>query len=170
MAAALLEKPIEYLKGVGPNRGILLRKELGISTCKDLLYHFPNRYVDRTRFYSIAQLPKVQADVQVVGKITDIRLIKQSKGKRLVATFSDSTGEIELVWFRGHQWIQKQLKTNLTYTAFGRLMWYGPRCSIAHPELDEEDPSQKKKNAIFQPVYPSTEKLANRNITNLVAS
>jgi ATP-dependent DNA helicase RecG len=166
MAAALLEKPIEYLKGVGPNRGILLRKELGISTCKDLLYHFPNRYVDRTRFYSIAQLPKVQADVQVVGKITDIRLIKQSKGKRLVATFSDSTGEIELVWFRGHQWIQKQLKTNLTYTAFGRLMWYGPRCSIAHPELDEEDPSQKKKNAIFQPVYPSTEKLANRNITN----
>ena len=166
MAAALLEKPIEYLKGVGPNRGILLRKELGISTCKDLLYHFPNRYVDRTRFYSIAQLPKVQADVQVVGKITDIRLIKQSKGKRLVATFSDSTGEIELVWFRGHQWIQKQLKTNVTYTAFGRLMWYGPRCSIAHPELDEEDPSQKKKNAIFQPVYPSTEKLANRNITN----
>ncbi len=166
MAAALLEKPIEYLKGVGPNRGILLRKELGISTCKDLLYHFPNRYVDRTRFYSIAQLPKVQADVQVVGKITDIRLIKQSKGKRLVATFSDSTGEIELVWFRGHQWIQKQLKTNVPYTAFGRLMWYGPRCSIAHPELDEEDPSQKKKNAIFQPVYPSTEKLANRNITN----
>lgn len=166
MAAALLEKPIEYLKGVGPNRGILLRKELGISTCKDLLYHFPNRYVDRTRFYSIAHLPKVQADVQVVGKITDIRLIKQSKGKRLVATFSDSTGEIELVWFRGHQWIQKQLKTNVTYTAFGRLMWYGPRCSIAHPELDEEDPSQKKKNAIFQPVYPSTEKLANRNITN----
>ena len=166
MAAALLEKPIEYLKGVGPNRGILLRKELGISTCKNLLYHFPNRYVDRTRFYSIAHLPKVQADVQVVGKITDIRLIKQSKGKRLVATFSDSTGEIELVWFRGHQWIQKQLKTNVTYTAFGRLMWYGPRCSIAHPELDEEDPSQKKKNAIFQPVYPSTEKLANRNITN----
>lgn len=166
MAAALLEKPIEYLKGVGPNRGILLRKELGISTCKDLLYHFPNRYVDRTRFYSIAHLPKVQADVQVVGKITDIRLIKQSKGKRLVATFSDSTGEIELVWFRGHQWIQKQLKTNVTYTAFGRLIWYGPRCSIAHPELDEEDPSQKKKNAIFQPVYPSTEKLANRNITN----
>jgi ATP-dependent DNA helicase RecG len=166
MAAALLEKPIEYLKGVGPNRGILLRKELGISTCKDLLYHFPNRYVDRTRFYSIAHLPKVQADVQVVGKITDIRLIKQSKGKRLVATFSDSTGEIELVWFRGHQWIQKQLKTNVTYTAFGRLMWYGPRCSIAHPELDEEDPRQKKKNAIFQPVYPSTEKLANRNITN----
>jgi ATP-dependent DNA helicase RecG len=166
MAAALLEKPIEYLKGVGPNRGILLRKELGISNCKDLLYHFPNRYVDRTRFYSIAHLPKVQADVQVVGKITDIRLIKQSKGKRLVATFSDSTGEIELVWFRGHQWIQKQLKTNVTYTAFGRLMWYGPRCSIAHPELDEEDPRQKKKNAIFQPVYPSTEKLANRNITN----
>jgi len=67
MAAALLEKPIEYLKGVGPNRGTLLRNELGIDTCKDLLYHFPNRYVDRTRFYSIAELPKAQADVQIIG-------------------------------------------------------------------------------------------------------
>ena len=102
MAAALLEKPIEYLKGVGPNRGTLLRNELGIETCKDLLYHFPNRYVDRTRFYSIDELPKVQADVQIIGKITDIRLINQAKGKRLVARFKDSTGEIELVWFQLH--------------------------------------------------------------------
>ena len=68
MSASLLEKPIEYLKGVGPNRGTLLRNELGIDTCRDLLYHFPNRYVDRTRFYNIAELPKVQADVQLIGK------------------------------------------------------------------------------------------------------
>ena len=166
MAAALLEKPIEYLKGVGPNRGTLLRNELGIDTCKDLLYHFPNRYVDRTRFYSIDELPKVQADVQIIGKITDIRLINQSKGKRLVARFQDSTGEIELVWFRGYQWIQKQLQTNIPYIVFGRLLWYGSRCSIAHPELEKETPDAKKKSAVFQPVYPSTEKLINRSITN----
>ena len=166
MAAALLEKPIEYLKGVGPNRGTLLRNELGIETCKDLLYHFPNRYVDRTRFYSIDELPKVQADVQIIGKITDIRLINQAKGKRLVARFQDSTGEIELVWFRGYKWIQKQLQTNVRYIAFGRLLWYGSRCSIAHPELEEETPDSTKKSAVFQPVYPSTEKLINRSITN----
>ena len=166
MAATLLEKPIEYLKGVGPNRGTLLRNELGIDTCKDLLFHFPNRYVDRTRFYSIAELSKVQADVQIIGKITDIRLINQTKGKRLVARFQDSTGEIELVWFRGYQWIQKQLQINVRYIAFGRLLWYGSRCSIAHPELEEETPDATKKSAVFQPVYPSTEKLINRSITN----
>ena len=166
MAAALLEKPIEYLKGVGPNRGTLLRNELGIDSCKDLLYHFPNRYVDRTRFYSIVELPKVQADVQIIGKITDIRLINQAKGKRLVARFEDSTGEIELVWFRGYQWIQKQLQTNVRYIVFGRMLWYGSRCSIAHPELEEETPGATKKSAVFQPVYPSTEKLINRSITN----
>ena len=166
MAAALLEKPIEYLKGVGPNRGTLLRNELGIDTCKDLLYHFPNRYVDRTRFYSIAELPKVQADVQIVGKINNIRLINHAKGKRLVANFQDSTGEIELVWFRGYQWIQKQLQTNIDYIAFGRLLWYGSRCSIAHPELEKQTPEATKKSSVFQPVYPSTEKLVNRSISN----
>ncbi|MEC7454283.1 MAG: OB-fold nucleic acid binding domain-containing protein, partial [Bacteroidota bacterium] len=138
MSASLLEKPIEYLKGVGPNRGTLLRNELGIDTCKDLLYHFPNRYVDRTRFYNIAELPKVQADVQLIGKITDVRLINQAKGKRLVANFQDATGEIELIWFRGYQWIQKQLQLNVNYIAFGKLTWYGSRCSIAHPELEEQ--------------------------------
>ena len=168
MAAVLLEKPIEYLKGVGPNRGTLLRNELGINSCNDLLYHFPNRYVDRTRFYSIAELPKVQADVQIIGKITDIHLINQAKGKRLVARFQDSTGEIELVWFRGYQWIQKQLQTNVRYIVFGRLLWYGYSCSIAHPELEEETPDATKKSAVFQPVYPSTEKLINRSITNRI--
>ena len=166
MAASLLEKPIEYLKGVGPNRGTLLRNELGIDTCKDLLYHFPNRYVDRTRFYNIAELPKVQADVQLIGKITDIRLINQAKGKRLVANFQDTTGEIELIWFRGYQWIQKQLQLNINYIAFGKLTWYGSLCSIAHPELEEQKEDSTKKSAIFQPVYPSTERLVNRSITN----
>lgn len=166
MAAALLEKPIEYLKGVGPNRGALLRNELGIDSVKDLLYHFPNRYVDRTRFYQIHELPKVQADVQLIGKITDIRLVQQAKGKRLVAKFNDSTGEIELVWFRGYQWIQKQLKIDSNYVAFGRLTWYGSRASIAHPELEDESKDTHKTSAIFQPVYPSTEKLVNRSITN----
>ena len=166
MAAALLEKPIEYLKGVGPNRGTLLRNELGIDSVKDLLYHFPNRYIDRTRFYQINELPKVQADVQLIGKISDVRLIQQAKGKRLVAKFKDSTGEIELVWFRGYQWIQKQLQIDINYVAFGRLTWYGSRASIAHPELEEESKDRHKSSAIFQPVYPSTEKLVNRSITN----
>lgn len=166
MSDALLEKPIDYLKGVGPNRAQLLRSELGVHTYKDLLCVFPNRYIDRTHFYKVSELPQSQSDVQVVGKISHIETITKGRHKRLVATFGDETGQMELVWFRGVKWIQKNLKTNTDYVAFGRLNWFGNQCSIAHPELDTEI-SQNKQGA-FQPIYPSTEKLANRGISNRV--
>ena len=166
MSDAFLEKPIDYLKGVGPNRAQLLRSELGVHTYKDMLCVFPNRYIDRTRFYKIGELAQSQADVQIIGQITHIETINTGKYKRLVATFEDDTGQLELVWFRGVKWIQKNLKTHTDYVAFGRLNWFGKKCSIAHPELDHEIDS--KKQGLFQPIYPSTEKLASRGISNRI--
>jgi len=165
--AVLLQKPIDYLKGVGPNRAQLLKKELGIHTLQDLLYFFPHRYIDRSQHYTPAELPNTTAEVQIVGSITHLETIKQKRGSRLVATFSDGQHSMELVWFRGHQWIQKSLQLNVPYVAFGKMNWFGKKCSIAHPELElVEDHSQRKGN--FQPVYPSTEVLLKSGISQRV--
>ena len=99
MKGDILQTPIDYLKGVGPNRAEVLRKELGIHTYQDLVNFFPNRYLDKTRFYKIRELQRTSAEVQVVGKITHIRMVEQKRGKRLVADFVDESGKMELVWF-----------------------------------------------------------------------
>lgn len=165
--AVLLQKPIDYLKGVGPNRAQLLKKELGIHTLQDLLYFFPHRYIDRSQHFTPSNVQNTNAEVQVVGSITHLETVKQQRGSRLVATFSDGQSHIELVWFRGHQWIQKSLQLHTPYVAFGRLSWFGKKCSIAHPELElMEDHEQRKGN--FQPVYPSTEALLKSGITQRV--
>jgi len=118
-----LQTPIDYLKGVGPNRADLLRKELGVHTYQDLINLFPNRYIDRTQYYKINQLQRNNADVQVIGKITGFKEVAQKRGKRLVGTFQDDTGTMELVWFRGQKWIRENLKLNTTYVAFGKTNW-----------------------------------------------
>ena len=107
-----LQTPIAYLKGVGPNRADVLKAELGIETFRDLLHLFPNRYLDRTSYYKVNQLQPSGADVQVIGKIVHIKMVEQKRGKRLVATFVDETGQMDLVWFRGHKWIKESLKLN----------------------------------------------------------
>ena len=165
--SGLLQKPIEYLKGVGPNRAQLLKKELGLYTLQDILYFFPHRYIDKSTYYTPAELPQTTADVQVLGSITHIETVKQKRGSRLVATFSDGQHSMELVWFRGQQWIQKSLQLNTPYMAFGRLNWYGKKCSISHPELELiADHEQRKGN--FQAVYPSTENLTKSGITQRI--
>ena len=112
MKVEVLQTPIDYLKGVGSNRAALLRKELGVHTFQDLLNIFPNRHIDRTKFYKVSELAPSSAEVQVIGQIVDIKEVGQQRGKRLVATFQDDTGVMELVWFRGHKWIRQSLKTN----------------------------------------------------------
>ena len=122
MNAHFLQTPIEYLKGVGPNRADLLKKELGIYTFQDLMHLFPNRYLDRTKYYKINQLQPTQAEVQLVGKIIHLKTVEQKRGKRLVATFVDATGKMELVWFRGHKWIRERIKINEPYVIFGKTI------------------------------------------------
>lgn len=164
-----LDTPIEYLKGVGPSRGELLRKELGISNYKDLLHFFPNRYIDRTRYYKINELkPNHAAEVQLVGKIINIKTVEQQRGKRLVATFIDETGQMELVWFQGHKWIRESLKLNLPIVVFGKTNHFNGIFSMPHPEIEPLDEHKQNLRTAMQPVYPSTETLANRGISNRV--
>tara|TARA_R110000764_G_scaffold219818_1_gene307645 strand:+ start:60793 stop:62925 length:2133 start_codon:yes stop_codon:yes gene_type:complete len=163
-----LQTPIAYLKGVGPNRADVLKDELGIETFKDLLHLFPNRYLDRTNYYKINQLQPSGADVQVVGKIVHIKTVEQKRGKRLVASFVDETGQMDLVWFRGHKWIKENLKLNEPYVIFGKVNKYGSTFSMPHPEMETLQKHQQGLKMVMQPIYPSTEKLSNKGITNRV--
>lgn len=168
MSSNFLQTPIEYLKGVGPNRAALLKKELDIFTFQDLLNLFPNRYLDRTQYYKIAQLQPTNSEVQIIGKITHIKTVEQKRGKRLVATFRDETGVIELVWFRGVKWMKENLKLNLPYVIFGKTKFFNGSFSMPHPEMEILKDHEKSIRSAMQPVYPSTEKLANSGITNRV--
>lgn len=158
----ILETPIEYLKGVGPNRGTLLKKELGIFKFKDLLNLYPNRYIDRTRYYKVNELTMTNSEVQVIGKIVHIKTVEQKRGKRLVAIFTDGTSEMELVWFQGIKWVQESLQLNTPYVAFGKLNQYGKTFTMPHPELDLLEEHQQQIQRGLQPIYPSTEKLGQR--------
>jgi ATP-dependent DNA helicase RecG len=164
-----LDTSIEYLKGVGPNRGELLRKELGIKTYRDLLNFYPNRYIDRTRYYKINELkPNNTAEVQLVGKIINIKTVEQQRGKRLVATFVDETGQMELVWFQGHKWIRESLKLNLPIVIFGKTNYFNGIFSMPHPEVEPLEEHKQSLRTAMQPVYPSTETLTSRGISNRV--
>lgn len=166
----LLETPIEYLKGVGPARGELLRKELGIHKYGDLVNLFPNRYIDRTRYYKINELQNTNAEVQIVGRIIHIKTVEQKKGKRLVATFADETGEMELVWFQGQKWIRENLKLNTVYVIFGKCTAFNNQFNMAHPEMELLAEHEQNLRSAMQPVYPSTEKLTQRGISNRVVN
>ena len=163
-----MQTALVYLKGVGPERARLLKEELQLRTYQDLLHFFPNRYVDRSRFYPIDELPQNNAEIQIKGRITSISFVQQKRGKRMVANFKDHTGQMELVWFRGHQWIRDQLKINEEYVIFGRLNWFKGKASMPHPELELEQNFKKNIKISFYPIYPSTEKLINKGISQKV--
>ena len=164
------QTPIDYLKGVGPNRADLLKKELGIYTFQDLVNLFPNRYLDRTQFYKIDQLQRTSADVQIIGKLTNIKTVAQKRGKRLVANFQDNSGKMELVWFKGHKWIRENLKLNVAYVVFGKTNWFNGVFSMPHPEMELLTEYEKNLRPVMQPVYPSTEKLIARGLSNRVVN
>ena len=165
-----LHTSIEFLKGVGPSRADLLRKELGIRTLSDLANFFPNRYIDRTQFLKINQLQQNTAEVQIIGKITHLKTVQQKRGSRLVATFVDETGSMELVWFRGVKWIKESLKVDTPYVAFGRVNWFNGLFTMPHPELELVSDYKKSLQTAMQPVYPSTENLSNKGVTNRVVA
>ena len=165
-----LQTPIEFLKGIGPNRANLLKEELNIFSFQDLLYFFPHRYIDRSRFYKINELPENNSEVQLKGSIINVKIINQKRGKRLVADFSDGTHQMELIWFRGHKWIKDNLKPNIEYVIFGRLNWYGGKPSIPHPEMETQENFKKGFSKSLQSVYRSTEKLLTKGISQRLIS
>lgn len=152
------DTPVEYLKGVGPQRAALLNKELGIFTFGDLLQHYPFRYEDRTRFYKIAELTEAMPAVQLIVKITGKEMAGGGSKRRLVAYAEDETGTMELVWFQGIRWVNEKLKIGIQYVVFGSPARYGKKFSIAHPEFEPQTEANTKAGYL-QPVYPLTEKL-----------
>jgi ATP-dependent DNA helicase RecG len=161
-----LHTPIEYLSGVGPARAKVLQAELGITTYGDLANLFPNRYIDKTKYYRVEQLVPDSAHVQIIGKVTHLKTVGNGRGSRLVATFQDGTGSMELVWFKSQKYFREHLKINVPYVAYGKVNKYGRVYSIAHPELELLSDHQSKVQSAMTPVYPSTEQLQKRNITN----
>lgn len=161
---------IEFLKGVGPQRAELLKNELGIKTYQDLVHLFPNRYIDRTKYYKISQLSLNNTEVQLVGKIIHIRTIegKNKAQNRLVATFSDGVNTMDLVWFRPSQWIKERLLLNIPYVIFGKCNFFNGTVSMPHPELETLEEHERNLVGNIQPIYPSSEKLVKKGITNKV--
>ena len=138
----------------------MLRKELEIFTFNDLLNYFPFRHVDKTKIDTIAGLTYNTEYAQVAGRITDIEILGERQGRRLVAHLLDNSGEeIELVWFQGISWMQKALHVGHQYLVFGKLSFFMNKPQIAHPEI-ETAAAQKTEGKIFlEPIYSSTEKL-----------
>jgi len=162
----LLHTSIKYLNGIGATRANLLQKELGITTYEDLLNHFPFRYIDRSKYYKINEVRNALTDIQLMGKLSNIEEIGTGRKKRLTATLFDETGEIELVWFRNYQYIQKKILKDTTYVVYGRPTLFGRKFNIAHPEIETLEERKKKSFLKLQPVYPSTEKLVKKGFTN----
>jgi ATP-dependent DNA helicase RecG len=152
---------IEYLKGVGTARADALKKELGIKTLEDLLQHFPFRHIDRTRFYKIKDIQQDLPYVQVIARITHKELLGEKHTKRLVAQVQDDTGLMELVWFQGIKWVEKNLIVGKAYILFGKPGSFNGKAQMSHPEFDlyGSETAQRKGNLTLQPVYSSTEKL-----------
>ena len=147
--------PIEYLKGVGPKRAELLKKELGIYTFRDLLFYFPFRYIDRSQFHKVDQFLELNGPAQLKGRIVSVFESGAGRRKRLNAKFQDDTGSIDLVWFKGVNWVKNQIKPNEEVVIYGRLKEFKGRWSMAHPELTDI----RNLATGLQPVYSSTEKL-----------
>ncbi|MCH1547647.1 MAG: ATP-dependent DNA helicase RecG [Flavobacteriaceae bacterium] len=162
----MLNTPIDYLKGLGPNRSTIIKKELNIFYFKDLINFFPNRYIDKTKYYKIKDLPNISSDVQIIGKINEINEIGSGRNKRLVVEFSDGEDIIELIWFKGLKWLKKSIQLNTAYIIFGRLNFYGNKISIVHPELEIYDKEKIKFRKKLQPIYSSTEILSKKGISN----
>jgi ATP-dependent DNA helicase RecG len=157
----ILETPVEFLKGVGPQRAQLLKTELNIHTFEDLLQHFPFRYVDRSKFYSIAEVNDTVAYIQTKGLIIKTETLGEKRTKRFVATLKDHTGTIELVWFQGLKWVSELVKAGEQYVVFGKPTDFKGKFSFSHPEIESYDHYMQMGTEGLHGIYSSTERLRN---------
>ncbi|PPK87537.1 ATP-dependent DNA helicase RecG [Neolewinella xylanilytica] len=163
--AGLLDRGIANLPGIGPAKAELLGKELMIFTLGDLLYSYPFRYVDRTQFHRIIDIMPDQGNVQVKGKLVNLVVKGENRKKRLVGRLRDDSGAaLELVWFRGVNYLDRTFKIGEEYVCYGTVQEFNGRLSIAHPEMELANTGQSEAAATFEPVYASTEKLNKRGL------
>lgn len=165
MVKHILDTPIEYLKGVGPARAEMLRKEADIRTFGDLLHYYPFRYVDRSKFYTVSEINSDSAWLQLKGKITGMQTIGTGRTARLVMTFRDHTGETELVFFQGLKWIKEKVFVGKEYIIFGKPNYFMGRYNFTHPDIEPADEEAQLQNEPLQPYYSTSEKLKSRGFT-----
>ena len=165
MNTDFLNQSIEFVKGVGPARSKLLGEELNLKTIKDLIDFYPFRYIDRSRFYKIEEIPRNQSEVQIIGKIKSIRRTKVRYRDRLNCEFYDNSGKIDLIWYRGFNWVEESLKINDEYVVYGKVTWYGNKPSIAHPEIKSKSNFDRNVPRRLHGIYSSTERLVNEGVT-----
>ena len=154
----ILDTPIEYLKGVGPKRAEVFRKEFNIFTFRDLLHYYPYRHVDKSHIHHVSDIVEDGSYIQLRGRITGAQVMGQQRSKRLVAQFSDETGHIELVWFNGIKWVQDLLAQKQEFIIFGKPTLFNGRWNMTHPEM--LDPQAKSDSPVpmgFLPLYNTTE-------------
>ena len=156
-----IDQDIKFLPGVGPQRAELLRKELKIFTFRDLLYYFPYKYIDRTKFHKISEINAQQAYIQVKGRIRNFELHGEARKQRLLAVFYDETGTLDLIWFSGIKYIRENLSTRQEYIAFGKPSVFNGRVNIIHPELEKAG-SEQITSGLLQAFYNTTETLKKR--------
>ncbi|MGF7230651.1 ATP-dependent DNA helicase RecG [Arachidicoccus sp.] len=162
--SSILESPIEYLKGVGPLKGDMLRKELNIHTFGDLLNHFPLRHIDRTQINFIADINSNTDFIQVRGHIDEWQVLGVGRAKRLVAQLKDRTGNLELVWFQGANWIEKLLERRLEWLVYGKVSFFNNKPQMSHPEMEIAADINAEGKPFLEPIYPTTEKLKARGL------
>ena len=156
----LAKLDIKYLPGVGPKRADLLNKELEIHTYLDLLHYYPYKYIDRSKTYKISEIDGSMPYIQLRGRIVSYNTHGEGARRRLTALFSDGTGVIELVWFKGIRYITERYKPGTEYTLFGRPTLFNGKFNIAHPELDPIDDRIDNTTGL-QGYYNTTEKMKN---------
>ena len=162
----ILSTSIEYLKGVGPKKSEVLKKELKIFNFQDLLYFYPYRYIDRSKFYSVSEISSDLPYIQIVGHFTSLEEIGAKHSKRLVAKFRDNTGIIELVWFKGAKWIKQNIHLDTEYIIFGKPNLFNGKINIVHPDIEQTKTFNKDLIKRLQPYYHSSEKLNHNGLNN----
>ena len=157
-----LDTPIEFLAGVGPKRADTLTAELSIRTVEDLITHYPYKYIDRSKFYTVRECTEDLAYVQLKGRILQFEMKGEGRSRRLVGTFADGTGFMELVWFKGWKSVEEKLRVNTDYIIFGKPSKFGDKMNIAHPEVEVYNAQNVEKNSGLQGHYNTSEKMKNR--------
>lgn len=158
-----LETSIEFLKGIGPERAKLIKNVLGIATVEDFLNFYPIRFIDKSKIYKIKDLKEDEnLEIQLKGKISDLKEIGVGKAKRMAAKFSDETGTMDLVWFQYSKWMMEQIPQNREVFIFGKSSIFNHQFSMSHPEIEIEE--KKEKENRLKPIYPSSEKLTKRGL------
>ena len=171
MILELNKRAVTYLPGVGPRKAEVLKTEANIVSYEDLLYYFPYKYVDRSRFYKVSEVTGSMPYIQLKGKIVIFDQVGEGRTKRLIGKFTDGTGTIDLVWFKGLNYVLSKLKTHVEYIVFGKPTEFGHLCNIVHPDVDPVEDAEQVASG-FMPFYNTTEKmkrafLHSRTIQNL---